>query len=570
MKQIFLLLSLFLLLSCATNVEQQFEQSVTSAKKTLKTAVQDNIENEKKINTLPDYIKSALQTYDVFKSESGVYDIQAQDVPIEDFTRNLSKATQLNFSLNPNLKDKNILISLNLHQVSLMEIAEALRQNYAVEIEKKKSIYYFSAPKRKLRFYKLNYLNLTRTGKGQMNVDSSQALSNYSRADNNGFGGGFGNGRFGGSQFGLGYNKGYASQAYGQIPNNYLYPSVLNGGINASASQLNSAFTTDNVQFWKNIKNSILSIIDESKGDQKNATSENKYVTMNPFTGVISVKAFPYQLEEVSRYLAMIQENVQRQVIIQAKIIEVTLENGLDTALTLDSAGFKFDSATNTFRYNTSIKKPDFAMILQLLSSYGKVSVLSDPVVSTLNNQKAVIKVGVDRFFSTGLSNAIVPTNATASSIVSNYDLEPFFSGISLDVTPQISDDGHVLMNIHPLINRVTQRDIKFTNTNTDAEISSVSIPTAESVAREADTMVRVRDGEIILIGGLMQNITSNQRGGLPGLGFDAAYDRKETGTKTDLIILLKPIIVKKGSWNDAINVFSDNLEANNPTGGLK
>jgi len=209
-------------------------------------------------------------------------------------------------------------------------------------------------------------------------------------------------------------------------------------------------------------------------------------------------------------------------------------------------------------------------MILQLLSSYGKVSVLSDPVVSTLNNQKAVIKVGVDRFFSTGLSNAIVPTNATASSIVSNYDLEPFFSGISLDVTPQISDDGHVLMNIHPLINRVTQRDIKFTNTNTDAEISSVSIPTAESVAREADTMVRVRDGEIILIGGLMQNITSNQRGGLPGLGFDAAYDRKETGTKTDLIILLKPIIVKKGSWNDAINVFSDNLEANNPTGGLK
>jgi MSHA biogenesis protein MshL len=568
MKYIALLISSFLLFSCATNVEQQFNQSVKTAKKTLKQAVQNNNENEKQFQQIPEYVKSALQTYDVFKTENGVFDIQAQEVPIDIFTRNLAKATELNFSLNPNLKDKNILISLNLHQVSLMEIAEALRQNYAVEIEKKKSIYYFSAPKRTLRFYKLNFLNLTRTGKGQMNVDSSQALSNLSRADNNGLGGGFGNGLFGGSRFGLGYNRGYASQDYGQIPYNYLYPSVLNGGINASASQLNSAFTTDNVQFWKNIKNSILSIIDEAVSNQQNSTGENKYVTMNPFTGVISVKAFPNQLEEVSRYLAMIQENVQRQVIIQAKIIEVTLENGLDTALTLDSAGFKFDSDTNTFRYNTSIKKPDFSMILQALSSYGQVSVLSDPVVSTLNNQKAVIKVGVDRFFSTGLSNAIVPTNATSSSVVSNYDLEPFFSGISLDVTPQISDDGHVLMNIHPLINRVTQRDVKFTNTNTDAESSSVSIPTAESVAREADTMVRVRDGEIILIGGLMQNLTSNQRGGLPGLGFDAAYDRKETGTKTDLIILLKPIIVKKGSWNDAINVFSENLEANNPLGG--
>jgi MSHA biogenesis protein MshL len=568
----FFAVAVYSLVSCTTTVEKQFNESVDIAKSTLKQSMQSNEENEKRFEQIPSYIKSVLQSYDVFQKNESLFDIQAQEVSIKGFTLNLANATGLNFALNPNLEDKEVDISLSLNEVSLMEVAEVLRENYGIEIEKKKSIYYFSSPKRILRFFKLNYLNLTRTGRGQLSVDSSQSLSDYSLDGLNGGGfGGLGGAGRSNQNYG-GYNaKGYSSEEYGQIPPNYLYPSNNNVS-GPSASQLNSAFTTDNVQFWKNIKNSILSIIAEPVDSadaqtNKNRSNDKRYVTLNPFTGIVSVRAYPQKLEDVEKYLKTIQETVQRQVILQAKIIEITLENGLDTNLALSAAGFKLDSATNTFKYTTAIKKPDFSMIVQLLSKYGKVSVLSDPVVSTLNNQKAIIKVGIDQFFSTGLSNAFVPTSVTGNSVVSNYNLAPFFSGISLDVTPQISNDGYVMMNIHPLINHVSQRDVIFKNTTAGQETDSVSIPTAQSIVREADTMVRVRDGEIILIGGLMQSLTSTQREGIPDTGFDAAYNRRETGTKTDLIILLKPIIVKKGSWNNAINIFSQSLEENQPKG---
>jgi MSHA biogenesis protein MshL len=565
------MVAVYSLVSCTTTVEKQFNDSVDIAKHTLKQSMQSNEENEKRFAQIPGYIKSVLHSYDVFQKNESVFDIHAQEVSIKGFTLNLANATGLNFALSPNLEDKEVDISLSLHQVSLMEIAEVLRENYSIEIEKKKSIYYFSSPKRILRFFKLNYLNLTRSGRGQLSVDSSQSLSDYSLdgLDGGGFGGLGGAGGFN-QIYGNSNANGYSSEEYGQIPPDYLYPSNNTPG--PSASELNSAFTTDNVQFWRNIKNSILSIIAEPVDSADTETNKNRsndkgYVTLNPFTGIITVRAYPQKLEDVEKYLKNIQETVQRQVILQAKIIEITLENGLDTNLTLSAAGFKLDSATNTFKYTTAIKKPDFSMIVQLLSKYGKVSVLSDPVVSTLNNQKAIIKVGVDQFFSTGLSNAFVPTSVTGNSVVSNYNLAPFFSGISLDVTPQISNDGYVMMNIHPLINHVSQRDVIFKNTTAGKLTDSVSIPTAQSIVREADTMVRVRDGEIIIIGGLMQSLTRTQREGLPNTGFDAAYNRSETGTKTDLIILLKPIIVKKGSWNNAINIFSQSLEENQPKG---
>ena len=216
--------------------------------------------------------------------------------------------------------------------------------------------------------------------------------------------------------------------------------------------------------------------------------------------------------------------------------------------------------APTIFQNNSSaLQLPNFAAVITLLSKFGKLSVLSDPVISTLNNQKAIIKVGSDQFFSTGSSSSFVPTNTTGNTVVSNVQLQPYFSGISLDVTPKIIGDGHIMMNIHPLVSMVRQRNVHVTL----SKARTLVFPTAESIIREADTMVRVKDGEIILIGGLMQNTAHLERSGLPGLGFDAAYDRTESGSKTDLIILLKPMIVKKGSWNTAIEQFAESIKDN-------
>jgi len=176
----FFAVAVYSLVSCTTTVEKQFNESVDIAKSTLKQSMQSNEENEKRFEQIPSYIKSVLQSYDVFQKNESLFDIQAQEVSIKGFTLNLANATGLNFALNPNLEDKEVDISLSLNEVSLMEVAEVLRENYGIEIEKKKSIYYFSSPKRILRFFKLNYLNLTRTGRGQLSVDSSQSLSDYS------------------------------------------------------------------------------------------------------------------------------------------------------------------------------------------------------------------------------------------------------------------------------------------------------------------------------------------------------------------------------------------------------
>ncbi len=324
--------------------------------------------------------------------------------------------------------------------------------------------------------------------------------------------------------------------------------------------------------FWAELQETLEQMIGDAEGHQ---------VVVNSQTGVIVVRALPEKLRSISDYLDAIQDIAQRQVVLEAKIVEVQLSDGFRSginwvAVSQNSSGdtFTFGQqapphgytgdpqdlggapvtvqpgnpitgfATSTLggAFTMAFDIGDFNAFLELLEQQGETRVLSSPRVSTLNNQKAVIKAGTDEFFVTDVtSNTVTGTSSTTSR---NVELTPFFSGIALDVTPQISADGEVTLHIHPTVSEVTDQEKDLTvSGETD------TLPLAFSQIRESDSIVKARSGQIIVIGGLMRNSMTDENFGTPGLskipGIGNLFkSRRSVERKTELVILLKPIVI--------------------------
>ena len=182
--------------------------------------------------------------------------------------------------------------------------------------------------------------------------------------------------------------------------------------------------------------------------------------------------------------------------------------------------------------------------MLEFLGTQGNTQVLSSPRIATMNNQKAVLKVGTDDYFVTNVSTT---TTAVGNSTVTtpNITVQPFFSGISLDVTPHINAEGFITLHIHPAVTTVTERN-KVLNFGKDG---TYTLPLASSDINETDAVVRAHDGNIIAIGGLMRQTSVRADSGVPGT--EGSIFRKilggqtsELSEKRELVILLKPTIV--------------------------
>ncbi|MBT6246336.1 MAG: hypothetical protein HOI43_13040 [Gammaproteobacteria bacterium] len=176
--------------------------------------------------------------------------------------------------------------------------------------------------------------------------------------------------------------------------------------------------------------------------------------------------------------------------------------------------------------------------MIKLLETQGNVQVISSPRILTLNNQKAIFKVGQEAYYLTNANTTSFGAGIEQTTN-QNSELEPFFSGIALDVTPQISDSGDIILHIHPILSEVKE-DLKV--------INGQEFPLANSATRESDTVARVRNGEVIVISGLMQTRASGSNTSIPGvnevpvLGSMLAQKRRET-VKTELVILLRALV---------------------------
>src|SRR5882724_5295522 len=364
----------------------------------------------------------------------------------------------------------------------------------------------------------------------------------------------------------------------------------------SSALDSSRVTTTDKTDFWTELEKSLKAIV---------GTETGRSVVVSPISGVIVVRAMPDEMRNISAYLKASQISVERQVILEAKIVEVQLSDGYQSgvnwaafknnpnsrlavgpissnsvlattgpltngqlaaipgralvsgAVTIPSSGLSATTAATGSLFGLAFQTGNFAALLNFLESQGNVHVLSSPRIATINNQKAILKVGTDDFFVTSVSSTT--TTGTAIAATSTVTVQPFFSGIALDVTPRIDENNEIILHVHPSVSQVTQKNL---SVNLGAASGgTLTLPLASSSVSETDSIVRARDGQIVAIGGLMRQASADDRSGLPGLPKTLFGQTSQSTEKRELIILLKPTIVDSNKdWSQDITSSRDRL----------
>lgn len=476
------------------------------------------------------------------------FDLAVNNAPANQVFNAIVSGTRYSMLVHPDVKDP---ITVNLKNVTVMEALETIRDLYGYEYKVQGTRITVLPVTMQTRVFQINYLQAQRRGRTDVRVSSGSITDSPTAPV-----------------------TGVPSPTATGIPA---------GTATSRLTESTRVTTASESDFWGDITKSLQSIV---------GTVDGRSVIVNPQSGVIVVRALPKELRNVASFLNAMQLVVERQVVLEAKIIDVTLAQGYEAGVNwaafrdggtkpYASGGFVGPGATvtntgsmstpfarspagsSTFTatlgatgaiasssaapgaiFGLALQTSNFASLLDFLQTQGTVNVLSSPRIATINNQKAVLKVGTDEFFVTNVSTTAVTSGAGVTT-TPTITVQPFFSGIALDVTPQIDDSNNIILHVHPSVSDVSEKrkDINLGN------IGTFTLPLASSNVNETDTIVRVQDGNIVAIGGLMREQTVQDRSQLPGAGdlagIGAAFrQRAATTTKRELVILLRPTII--------------------------
>ena len=470
------------------------------------------------------------------------FDLAVSNAPAAQVFMALVAGTRYSMLVPPEVSGS---LTLNLKNVTVREVLEAIRELYGYEFRYQGTRIYIQPNTLQTRIFQINYLAGKREGQSDVRVTSGSISTGQQNT-----------------------NPGQATQ------------SVPVGGNNTSYSMPSSQIqTTQNSDFWRDLSAALKSIV----GNQ-----EGRSVIINPASGVVMVKAFPVEIRAIEDYMRMTQLIVERQVMLEAKILEVALSEDFqaginwawfgggsnryavgsvnpgaslsgsgaistgDVSVVPGAVGSAIATELGKGLFGLAFQATNFASLLNFLETQGNVQVLSSPRIATINNQKAVLKVGTDDFYVTNVSSTVT-SSGTSNVTTPTITLQPFFSGIALDVTPQIDGENGIVLHVHPSISNVKENQ-KIINLGT---LGTYTLPLASSTVNETDSIVRVQDGNIVAIGGLMKQEQSSGGTGLPGAsqasGFGWLFGTKTRGLqKSEMVILLKPTIIRNGSsWKE-------------------
>lgn len=485
------------------------------------------------------------------------FDLTFSNAPANQFFMAIVSGTRYSMLIHPEVTG---MISANLKDVTVFEALDAIRELYGYDYRVEGKRIYIKPLTLQTRLFHVNYLTSNRKGTSDIRVSSGSVSDMTPTRQNTGAG------------------------------------AAANGAANSDSNSqtLNSSniSTTSNNDFWGELKASLEAIVGTSK--------EGRSVVISPQSGVVVIRAMPEELRNVDAYLKATQLSVDRQVILEAKILEVQLNDSFQAGINWASfasfrgnhgnrvstgfvapgasltplpytggipaplvggegavtatTGFALGAPSNAMGslFGLAMQTSNFAALISFLESQGSVNVLSSPRIATMNNQKAVLKVGTDEFFVTRLTTTPATTTGnTTTGVSATVEVHPFFSGVALDVTPQIDASGNIILHIHPSVSNVKTVDKVISLGSGE----SLNMPLASSAVSETDSVVRGRDGQIVAIGGLMRQSSTSDRSQVPGLGDTPVVGALFKNTnkimqKRELVILLKPTIVQGDeSW---------------------
>jgi MSHA biogenesis protein MshL len=508
------------------------------------------------------------------------FDLSVNEAPAAQVFMSIVSGTRYSMLVHSDVKGT---VTVNLKDVTVQEALDALRDLYGYEYRYDGTRILIQATGIRTRVFRVNYLIGQRLGRSDIRVTSGSV------ADAPGVSSGAG-------------IPGVPGTTGLPVP-----PTPGVGASSASSTVADSSRIQTSVRndFWEDLRQTLTQII---------GTDGGRNVVVNPQAGLVVVRAMPEELRQTEAYLRAIRLSVERQVMLEAKIVEVTLSDDYQTGVnwamfsrgangsaglinpntTLLTTGAGANTSGNlsvnplqgptaTMQagsaaaslipglpggslFGLAFQTANFSALLSFLESQGSVQVLSSPRIATINNQQAVLKVGTDQFFITNIAGGTGTTGTTVGNTTSfpTLTMRPFFSGVALDITPQIDEDSSVVLHIHPSVSNV-QQDDKVVNLGSVFG-GQITLPLARSTVSETDSIVRVRNSNIVAIGGLMKLDTANGRSGLPGLQDTPTLgglfgSQQRSAVKKELIILIKPTVIQSDrDWETDLGESRDRI----------
>jgi MSHA biogenesis protein MshL len=507
---LFVLLSLCV--SCAHVDKTKDVKSSANGPGEIPSPVSASVEQEKKI--------------EIIKPKE-LYSFSLRDADVKDVLRAIAKQTNYNVVIEPDVEGE---CTVDLKDVTLEKALEYIVEplDFTYKIEGRTA--YVSKPKLETKIYPINYLALRKTG------------------------------------FSTVYgNTGGTSTGGGAAPTGTTTTSGTTGtsGIAGATGSTVILRSETDADIWRSLEDNV-----------KRLLSKEGTVFVNNQANMVVVTDYPRQLKSVTKFLEGIEAIVHRQVMIEAKVVEVQLSGSYTEGINWQLLNGKlWDYTINVGQQlmspvvlptaaaaaagTTATTPPFFSFFVgsstldinntfvQLLKTQGTVNIVSSPRIATMNNQRAIIKVARQEVYFD-----VQQSTATGSAIPTVTYTPRFINvGLILDVIPQMDDVGNIILNIHPMLTSHVSDVLQPISTGTNT-ITTTKVPVLD--VRETDTMVKMKDGDTVIIGGLLQDYKKNEVKGIPGLMSIPLFGKlfsytEETSAKTELVILLTPRIVYGG-----------------------
>ena len=441
------------------------------------------------------------------------FTVSVENVAADKLLFALARDAKFNIDIHPGIKGS---VTLNAVNQTLPQLLERIAKQVDLRYQINGAQLTISPDKPYIHLYQIPYINLSRKSTGEVSIATEIAQT----------------------------GKGISSEGNQN--------SGSESGGNISRTQV---INKSSHLFWDRLNKNILAIL----GNDGNVKPHQ--LIPNPESGLITVHATHKQHQQIQIIIDKLITNVQKQVLIEATIAEVRLSDEYQVGINWQNLGKKFNFTQSllganlanppfyTIQYtNPTSKFGNISATVSLLEEFGKVKVLSSPKIMVLNNQTAILKVVDNIVYFTSQVEINQTDTAIRETLTTEINTIPV--GLVMSVTAQISENEIVIMNIRPTISRII--DFKSDPNPALADAGTVNL-IPEIQVREIESILRINNGEIAIIGGLMEDVINNNTQGvpllskLPLIGNLFSYRQKKY-TKTELIIFLRPIVIKNAS----------------------